>query len=84
MQLVLLQIIQMAQMQQMQAAQMGRPVSEQQMNQIIMTQVKEGLQQTTDKVHAKYGLEQATMEKFIAENESDPGTWFWLSEFAFV
>jgi hypothetical protein len=40
----------MAQMQQMQAAQMGRGVSEQQMNQIIMQQVKEGLQQTTDKV----------------------------------
>ena len=49
---MLLQIIQMAQMQQMQAAQMGRPVSEQQMNQIIMTQVKDGLQQTTDKVIA--------------------------------
>ena len=48
--LVLLQIIQMAQMQQMQAAQMGRPVGEQQINQIIMTQIQEGLQQTTDKV----------------------------------
>ena len=30
------------------------------------------LVQSLTQVHAKYGLQQATMEKFISENEKDP------------